>query len=133
DLERYQFESVIESLGYEYKPLKDFVQGVCDVNSFLTYKSFLDIPIDEKPEVIQKVEAIETVDIIPTEQNPYPRIFKDYTSYVVFKKLHNEFGNTRENLSNYSYVFHKMTYEDLIHYDLLHRTYIEMLSDFDIS
>ena len=26
-----------------------------------------------------------------------------------------------------------MTYEGLIHYDLLHKTYIEMLSEFDIS
>lgn len=48
DLERYQFESVIESLGYDYKPLKDFVQGVCDVNSYFTYKSFLDIPNDSE-------------------------------------------------------------------------------------
>jgi hypothetical protein len=46
DLERYKFESVIESLGYDNKPLNDFIQGVCDVNSFFTYKSFLDIPND---------------------------------------------------------------------------------------
>ena len=26
-----------------------------------------------------------------------------------------------------------MTYEGLIHFDLLHKTYITMLSDFDIS
>jgi hypothetical protein len=36
DLERYKFESVIESLGYDNKPLNDFIQGVCDVNSFFT-------------------------------------------------------------------------------------------------
>lgn len=65
--------------------------------------------------------------------NPYPRIFKDYHSYSVFEKLVVEFGNKKENLSNYSYVYHKMTYEGLIHYDLLHKTYFEMLSDFDIS
>jgi hypothetical protein len=46
DLQRYKFESVIESLGYDNKPLNDFIQGVCDVNSFFTYKSFLDIPND---------------------------------------------------------------------------------------
>ena len=45
-LHRFQFESVIESLGFKYKPMKDFIQGVCDVNSFFTYKSFLDIPKD---------------------------------------------------------------------------------------
>ncbi|WP_374549779.1 hypothetical protein [Flavobacterium sp.] len=266
DLERYQFESVIESLGYDYKPLKDFVQGVCDVNSYFTYKSFLDIPNDSElnydkvvkklndaffkleafmsgtindykhfdfntaftelfyftrksenynyenckrvgqywglteqirvdydktnfdnvkaynnkafchdcdvitsiawdrieefnsfqtPDEVEeqtrkksisdlmkpttkstevvKVESKETESKIPSEENPYPRIFKDYYSYSVFKKLHTEFGNSKENLSNYSYVFYKMTYEGLIHYDLLHKTYIEMLSEFDIS
>jgi hypothetical protein len=74
--------------------------------------------------------------IIPDETkptNPYPRIFKDYYSFSVFQKLHNEFANTKENLSNYSYVFYKMTYEGLIHFDLLQKTYIEMLSDFDIA
>ena len=44
--ERYRFDSIIESLGFKYKPLKDFIQGVCNVNSFYTYKSFLEIPKD---------------------------------------------------------------------------------------
>jgi hypothetical protein len=65
--------------------------------------------------------------------NPYPRVFKDYYSYSVFIKLYDEFGNKKECLSNYSYVFYKMTYDGLIHFDLLHKSYIEMLSDFDIS
>jgi hypothetical protein len=266
EIERFKFASVIESLGYNYKPLKEFIQGVCDVNSFLTYKSFLDIPKDNdlnyykvvqklndaffkleafmngsvldyfhfdfsraftelfyytrkaenytydnckrigkywklteqirvdydqsdfenvkaydnkafnkdcntlmsinwdrieeftsfatpdeieeqtkkksvvdlikptsKSAEVVKVESKETESKLPSEVNPYPRIFKDYYSYSVFKKLYDEFGNKKECLSNYSYVFYKMTYEGLIHCDLLHKTYIEMLSDFDIS
>jgi hypothetical protein len=89
-------------------------------------------PTTKSPEVV-KVESKEKEIKVPSEVNPYPRIFKDYYSYSVFKKLHTEFGNSKENLSNYSYVFYKMTYEGLIHYDLLHKTYIEMLSEFDIS
>lgn len=266
ELDKYTFSSIVKSRGYKYKPLKDYIQGVCDVNHYSIYKSFLEIPLDENldynhiitklnnaffrleafmkgsisdyfhfdfnraftelfyytrkvenytydnckrvgeywqlteqirrdydqsdfenleayknkafckdceilmsinwdrieeftsfatpdeidfetrkksisdlmkpttksPEVV-KVENKETVSKIPSEENPYPRIFKDYYSYSVFKKLHTEFGNSKENLSNYSYVFYKMTYEGLIHYDLLHKTYIEMLSEFDIS
>lgn len=264
--ERYRFDSIIESLGFKYKPLKDFIQGVCDVNSFYIYKSFLDIPqnntltydkvkdnlnnaffrleafmhgtvnqynhfdfntaftelfyltrkvenfsydnckligeywglteqirvdydkstfnnhnayknkafcndcnvitsiawdrseefnsfatpdeIEEQTkkksisDVIKSSQynksinvAIETIKIENKKEltNPYPRIFKDYYSYSVFKKLNDEFGNTKENLSNYSYVFYKMTYEGLIHFDLLHKTYIEMLSTLDIA
>ncbi len=58
EIERYKFESIIKSLGYKYKPLKDFIQGVCDVNSFFTYKSFLDIPNDTNlsyEKVVQKL------------------------------------------------------------------------------
>lgn len=266
DIERFKFDSVIKSLGYNYEPLKDFIQGVCDVNSYFIYKSFLDIPNDSElnynkvvqklndaffkleafmngtisdykyfdfntaftelfyftrleenytyenckrigqyweltaqisidfdksdfknneaynnkafchdcnvitsiawdrieeftsfqtpdeveeqtrkksisdlmkpttksPEVV-KVENNEKEIKVPSEVNPYPRIFKDYYSFSVFKKLHDEFGNSKENLSNYSYIFYKMTYEGLIHFDLLHKTYIEMLSNFDIA
>jgi hypothetical protein len=67
------------------------------------------------------------------EINPYPRIFKDNKAYSLFEKLIGEFGNTKENLSNYSFVFHKMTYAGLIHFDLLQKTYFDMLSEFDIS
>lgn len=66
-------------------------------------------------------------------ENPYPRIFKDYNAYLIFQNLLNEFGNTKENLSNYSYAFHKMTYEGLINYDILQKTYFNMLSEFDIT
>lgn len=83
------------------------------------------IPIEKR--------KIEKVSKTNNEEKPYPRIFKDYYSYSVFKRLYDEFGNKKECLSNYSYVFYKMTYEGLIHFDLLHKTYIEMLSDFDIS
>ena len=58
EIERYKFESIIKSLGFKYKPLKDFIQGICDVNSFFTYKSFLDIPNDTNlsyEKVVQKL------------------------------------------------------------------------------
>ncbi len=47
EIERYKFKSVIENLGFKYKLLKEFIQGVCDINSLLLYKSFIDIPKDE--------------------------------------------------------------------------------------
>lgn len=67
------------------------------------------------------------------EQNPYPKIFKNHKAFTIFNKLLEDFGNTKENLSNYSFVFHKMTYEDLIHNDLKQKSYFDFLGDFDIS
>jgi len=58
DLERFKFDCVIENLGYNYEPLKDFIQGVCDVNSFRLYKSLIDIPNDTDlsyDKVVQKL------------------------------------------------------------------------------
>jgi hypothetical protein len=266
DIERYKFESVIESLGYDYKPLKDFVQGVCDVNSYFTYKSFLDIPNDSelnydkvvkklndaffkleafmsgtindykhfdfntaftelfyftrkaenytyenckrvgqywglteqirvdydktnfdnvkaynnkafchdcnvitsiawdrieeftsfqtpdeveeqtrkktisdllKPTTINpeavKEEIKEPVKNLSKEQNPHPRIFTSFEAYTKFKNLLDEFGNTKENLANYSFVFHRMKRDKLIFDDYQQTQFIYFLLDFDIN
>lgn len=66
-------------------------------------------------------------------ENPYPKIFKDYYAYKLFQNLFDEFGNTKENLSNYSFVFHKMIYEDLIHFDLKQNSYFVFLDEFNIN
>jgi hypothetical protein len=68
-----------------------------------------------------------------TLENPYPKIFKDYKAFIIFKNLQEEFSNTKENLSNYSFIFHKMTYEDLIHFDLKQQSYFDLLDKFDIN
>tara|TARA_R110001583_G_scaffold29405_3_gene103039 strand:- start:1300 stop:2499 length:1200 start_codon:yes stop_codon:yes gene_type:complete len=257
DIDELSFSSIIKSKGYKYKPLKEYIQGVCDVNHYSIYKSFLEIPLNENivyKDIITKLnnaffrleafmkgtvtnyyhfdfnraftelfyftrktenftyenckrigeywKLIERIsvdydqsdfentnahnnkafnnncdvltsinwhrveefvsfatpdeleaqtkkmsisDLINTtnkstevinqanQENKYPRIFKDYNAYSIFQNLLNEFGNTKENLSNYSYAFHKMTYEGLINYDILQKTYFNMLSEFDIS
>ena len=266
DIERFKFDSVIESLGYNYEPLKDFIQGVCDVNSFYIYKSFLDIPKDtelnydkvvqklndaffkleafmngtikdykyfdfntaftelfyftrleenytydnckrigqyweltaqisvdfdksdfknskaynnkafcsvcnkiisihwdrmeefssfqtpdeveeqtkkksisdlmkpttKSPEVV-KVKSKETESKLPSEENPYPRIFTSINAYYKFKNLLDEFGNGAENVANYSFVFHKMKRDRLIFDDYQQTQFIYFLLDFDIN
>lgn len=70
---------------------------------------------------------------VGTEIDWYPKIFRDKKSYEDFIKLYDDFGNTKHNLSNYSFIFRKMSYEGLIHPDLKHKSYYEFLSKFDIS
>ncbi|MCA0349074.1 MAG: hypothetical protein LCH35_07415 [Bacteroidetes bacterium] len=264
--ERYRFDSIIESLGFKYKPLKDFIQGVCDVNSFYTYKSFLEIPKDDtlnydkvvkklndaffkleafmngtvnqynhfdfntaftelfyltrKAEnytydnckrvgqywglteqirvdydktnfdnvkafenkafcndcnvitsiawdrieefnsfqtpdeveeqtrkksisdlmrptaispVIVKVENTNNTDISEKEENPYPRIFTTTKAYNKFKNLLDEFGNTKENLANYSFVYHRMKKDKFIFDDYQQTQFVYFLLDFNIN
>lgn len=266
DIERFKFDSVIESLGYNYEPLKDFIQGVCDVNSYFIYKSFLDIPKDSElnydkvvkklndaffkleafmkgtineykyfdfntaftelfyftrleenytyenckrigqyweltaqisvdfdksdfknneaynnkafcsvcnkiisihwdrmeefssfqtPDEIEeqtkkksisdlikpttksrevvKVESKEKVSKLPSQENPYPRIFTSINAFYKFKNLLDEFGNGTENVANYSFVFHKMKRDRLIFDDYQQTQFIYFLLDFDIN
>nr|WP_315232681.1 hypothetical protein [uncultured Flavobacterium sp.] len=52
ELDKYSFSSIVKSRGYKYKPLKDYIQGVCDINYYSVYKSFLEIPFDVKEKTL---------------------------------------------------------------------------------
>jgi hypothetical protein len=96
--------------------------------------SIVDI-IKEQSSNSPKIITVEFEDklSVSDEINPYPKIFKDHKAFTIFKNLQEEFSNTKENLSNYSFVFHKMTYEDLIHFDLKQQSYFDLLDKFDIN
>lgn len=98
------------------------------------YEDYLNKLYKENNSSKELISALSDVkSIIKEEDNPYPKIFKNYAAYTIFLNLFNEFGNTKENLANYSFVFHKMTYEDLIYSDLKQLSYFSFLNEFDIS
>lgn len=47
EIENYTFSSIVKSRGYKYKDIKDYFEGVCNISHYTTYKSLLDIPLDE--------------------------------------------------------------------------------------
>jgi len=67
------------------------------------------------------------------EKNPYPRIFITTKGFLKFKSLISEYGNTNENLVNYSYVFHRMIKDKLIFSDVKHLEYLCCLLEFEIN
>lgn len=78
------------------------------------------------------------INTIPEEksnklENPYPRIFKDYNAFLIFEKLMSEFGNTKDNLANYSFVYHRMLKDNLIYDDLQKLQFTYFLLNFDIK
>uniref|UniRef100_UPI00404A0FA8 hypothetical protein n=1 Tax=Flavobacterium sp. TaxID=239 RepID=UPI00404A0FA8 len=266
ELKRYQFKNFIKSLGFDYKHLKGFIQGICDVNSFLIYKSFLEIPKDnnltyekvveklnnaffrleafmngsikdythfdfntsftelfyftrkpenytydncrkigqywelteqirvdydktnfdnenaydnkafckncdvitsiawnrleefiefQTPDEIEEqtrkksiadlmkapIKAVEmfsngitnTTSTKEENTNPHPRIFTSTEAYNKFKNLLDEFGDTDENLANYSFVFHRMKRDNFIYDDYQQTQFVFFLLDFDIN
>ena len=66
-------------------------------------------------------------------ENPYPRIFTSNKAFDKFKKLLDEFGNTKENLVNYSFVFHRMKRDGLIYDDFQKLQFTYFLLKFEIN
>jgi hypothetical protein len=75
-------------------------------------------------------------DIILKEMNDlnhYPRIFTSEKSFMRFKELVLEFGNTKQNLANYSFVYHQMLYDALIYHDVQKLEFAYFLLEFGIN
>lgn len=124
--EDMKIESLLNTIYEKNKKMKSLKNKIISDKIDQTLNSY------DEEKINIETDKLATKDNLETNKNQYPRIFKDCYSYSVFKKLFEEFGNEKECLANYSYVFYKMTYEGLIHIDLVHKSYIEMLSDFDI-
>lgn len=77
---------------------------------------------------------IEKVDgKLDTKENEYSRIFVNPAGLDKFKRLLVEFGNNKENLANYSYVYHRMVKDGLIYSDLPKIEFIFFLLNFEIN
>lgn len=84
-----------------------------------------------KLEYHEDVISEESVNI-KSSVNPYPRIFTSDKAYFKFENLLKEFENSRQNLANYSFVFHRMKKDNLIYNDLKQLEFIDFLSIFEI-
>jgi hypothetical protein len=92
---------------------------------FIKIIAFINELLPEEHDLEPPAETVENEEF-------YPRIFKDKNAFKLFEALMVEFGNTEQNLVNYSFVFHKMTYDGLIHPDLKQQSYYQLLNKFDI-
>jgi hypothetical protein len=109
---RSTFKSIINFLEIKEREYIDTKNSM----GVLIYPPIPEI-VDEKPE---------------KSVNPYPRIFKNYDAFLFFEKLRAEFGNTKLNLSNYSFVYHRMLKDGLIFNNILHLEYFDFLAIYDI-
>ena len=89
-------------------------------------------PTTKNPEVIN-IEFTEKLNGLTDEENPYPRIFKNYKAYNVFKNLLDEFGTSKDTLANYSFVYHRMKKDELIYDDFQKLQFTYFLLDFNIK
>ena len=89
-----------------------------------------------KPSIKTEVINIEITDnslSLKDKINPYPRIFKNYIAYNVFTNLLNEFGIIKDNLANYSFIYHRMKKDELIYDDFQQIQFVYFLLEFNIN
>ncbi|WP_339888924.1 hypothetical protein [uncultured Flavobacterium sp.] len=67
------------------------------------------------------------------EENPEPLVFKSFNAFLVFEKYFERFPVSPQNLTNYSFLFHKMKLDKLIHEEAKQIAYFNFLSKYDIS
>lgn len=79
------------------------------------------------------IEDKDKTEIKVDLENPEPLVFKSYEAFLVFNNFYNKFGSTTENLSNYSFLYHKMQYDSLIHKESKQIAYFDFLSKYNIS
>jgi hypothetical protein len=94
-------------------------------NINLPENDIYDLASNEPNNLLNSVDKI-----IP---NSYSRIFTSEMAYNKFLSLLDEFGNSAENLANYSFVFHKMKRDKLIYDDYQQTQFVFFLLDFDIN
>jgi hypothetical protein len=66
------------------------------------------------------------------EENPEPLVFKSFKAFLVFEKYFERFPVSPQNLTNYSFLFHKMKQDKLIHEEAKQIAYFNFLSKYDI-
>lgn len=81
----------------------------------------------------ETTENESTIVLTDKMENPYPRIFTSIKAFTKFKNLLEEFGNSSENLANYSFVYHRMKKDNLIFDDYQQTQFMYFLLDFDIN
>ena len=125
---------VITSIAWDRLDEFNSFQTPDEIEEQTRKKSISDLikPTTTSLEVV-KIESKETENKLPGIENPYPRIFTSYNAFDKFKKLLDEFGNTKENLANYSFVFHRMKKDNLIFDDYQQTQFVFFLLDFDIN
>jgi hypothetical protein len=86
---------------------------------------------NKSPEIIN-INFEDTLSVADGE-NKYPRIFTSSTAYNKFINLKDEFDNTKENLANYSFVYHRMIKDKFIYEDYKQTEFVYFLLNFDIN
>ncbi|MGV0830242.1 hypothetical protein ACTS9C_15530 [Empedobacter brevis] len=66
------------------------------------------------------------------KENKYPEVFTDDKSFNLFLNIIEEFGSNKNDLANYSYIFHYLKKNNYIISNCLHKNFISILKDNNI-
>lgn len=106
EIEKYTFSSIVKSKGYKYKPLKEYIQGVCDISLYMIYKSFLEIPLDENQELSKPIIEDITKPMTYNDNLSNDPLFNPANEYLILKeKFIEEYQSRTAQYPDFDYLF----------------------------
>ncbi|WP_432672132.1 hypothetical protein [Flavobacterium sp. SM2513] len=125
-ISRYKFE-----LERYYGFLSDFI----DKEDFDKYNEIYYLDFEyHTAESAKRVLSVDVQEVkVNIDVNLYPRIFTSNQAFIRFKKLLAEFGKSKHDLVNYSFVYHRMLKDNLIFEDFQKLQFAYFLINFDIN
>lgn len=99
-IEDYVLSSIVKSRGYSYKKIKNYIDAVCSLNNYTTYKYILDDILEKEKELNksdknndtdlpEKIEIVYLDDIYLKNKDILPEsIIKAYNQLGTFKSLY---------------------------------------------
>lgn len=121
----YRLNDFIRNKYAEFLPVKVKVHPIPLEATLDTF------PVEVKVHPIPVEVTLDTIS--DANINPYPRIFTTAKAFDKFEKLLAEFGDGNENLSNYSFVYHRMVKDKLIFEYCKPIEFVYFLLNFDIN
>lgn len=128
-------QSYITSYKHELEKYYGFIRDFIDAEDFDKYNEIYYFDFDyHTAESAKQILNIDVQEVkINIDVNLYPRIFTSNQAFFRFKKLLAEFGKTKHDLANYSFVYHRMVKDNLIFEDFQKLQFAYFLIDFDIN
>lgn len=128
-------QSYISHYKSELEKYYGFIRDFIDKDDFDKYNEIY--YLDFEYHTAESAKHVLSVDVqevkVNIDVNLYPRIFKSNQAFIRFKKLLAEFGKSKHDLANYSYVYHRMVQDNLIYEDVQKLQFAYFLMDFDIN
>lgn len=102
------------------------------ITSFLELNSLEEVEkkLAERRLKLGSVQNKLSTEVFVVENDTYRSdIFKNYIAFQIYNSLHLTYQDSKSKLADYSYIYHKMKFDNLIHRSVTNATFLDFLCD----